>query len=731
MALSEKAWRYLKARPQRVNLLHGSVRSSKTVNSLLVLPKRIANAPKNGEIIFTGKTERTLYRNVISPLIKMYGRKRVKYSKGSGEGSFGGRSFFAIGAHNESAEDNVRGLTAAYWYADEVVTYPEVVTDMAMSRLSLEHSVADLTCNPGPPGHYINQKIILPYQGGERSDAAVWHFLLEDNPNLPQNYLEFLRNQYPIGSLFYKRNILGLWVLAEGTVYDFFDMNIHIHKSDPQKEPEFIDLSCDYGTANPLVVGVFWGWKKPLENNLRVFLKRGFYYDSKKHQQQLTDSEYADRIDKEFAEEKLNHRYFIVDPSAASFIQELKRRGWNVKAANNDVLDGIKTQAKMLKSGQFALSSDSSLKPFVDEYGAYLWDEKAQAKGEDKPMKTNDHCFIGSTMVETSRGPKAIRDIREGEMVLTRLGYQKVLRAWMTQKNAEVFEVKFSNGSSLTGTANHPVFVQGKGFTPLDALRYGNDTIVTCKMYEQLFTKESSLEDTQMPNNTQTAVITGRIRGTLGQALRLCIEKFGKTITAQFQKVATFTIKTLIPTTTTLQTSSVSPQSSTPKPTREQDLCDLSLWQKCKRQLRLGIKAPREGLGTQSLPENPLRSASQYKRSVPNVARNSKHSEREMPLNFVPTIANLSGAERLGLITSLENASFVDVSLPLTNTTGLKLARVAVEPKYVGKADVYNLTVEHLPEFFAEGVLVHNCLDMTRYLLHTLYRKEHIGWVNQ
>jgi PBSX family phage terminase large subunit len=393
MALSRKAWDYLNAKPKRVNLLHGSVRSSKTVNSMLGLPKRIANAPRNGEVVFTGKTERTLYRNVISPLIKMYGSRRVKYSKGSGEGRFGNRTFFAIGAHNESAEDNVRGLTCAYWLADEVVTYPEVVTDMLLSRLSLEASVGDLTCNPGPPGHYINQKIILPTLAKERDDAAVWHFLLEDNPNLPQNYLEFLKNQYPLGSLFYKRNILGLWVLAEGTVYDFFDTNTHVLKEEPQQEPDFIDLACDYGTANPLVVGAFWGWEKPLSTGLRVLLKRGFYYDSRKVQIQLTDSEYADKIDEEFAEEKLRHRCFIVDPSAASFILELRKRGWNVKQANNDVLDGIKTQAKLLKSGAFALGKDSSLKPFIDEYGAYLWDEKAQAKGEDKPMKQNDHSL--------------------------------------------------------------------------------------------------------------------------------------------------------------------------------------------------------------------------------------------------------------------------------------------------------------------------------------------------
>jgi PBSX family phage terminase large subunit len=385
MALSEKAYRYLTTKPKFLNLLHGSISSGKTVSSLLALPERITKAPQ-GAILITGKTERSAYRNVIDPAIRMYGSRRVKYSKGMGEGRFGNRNFYVLGAHNERAEDNLRGITASYLYADEAVTYPQSVLDMALSRLRVEGALCDLTCNPGPPGHFINQSIILPTLEKKRDDVALWHFLLEDNPNLPQNYLEFLKNQYPLGSLFYKRNILGLWVLAEGAVYDFFDSELHRLKAEPKEEPDFVDFSCDYGTTNPLSVGVYHSWRNPI-GNLRVKRHRAWYYDSRQQQRQLTDSEYADRLEEEFAEEKLQHRYFVVDPSAASFIQELKRRGWNVRAANNDVLDGIKHQAKMLKTGAYALGPHESNDQAEMDYQTYLWDKKAQDKGEDKPLK--------------------------------------------------------------------------------------------------------------------------------------------------------------------------------------------------------------------------------------------------------------------------------------------------------------------------------------------------------
>jgi PBSX family phage terminase large subunit len=429
MALSQKAYEYLITKPNFINLLDGSVSSSKTVTSLLALPERFTKAPTNGETFIIGKTERTVYRNVISPLIKMHGQRTVKYSKGMGEGRFGNRSFFVFGAHNERAEDNVRGLTAGYFYADEAPTFPQTVLDMAFSRLRVEGACCDLTGNPGPPGHYINQNIILPYLEGKRKDVNRWHFTLEDNPNLPKSYLEFLKNQYPVGSLFYKRNILGLWVLAEGTIYSFFDESLHRLKELPKKPFTYIDISCDYGTSNATSAGIFGSYDEPHDGLLCCRIA-GYEHSGRDTNDHKTDLEYINEIiaftvsimtntsygyaleqtskpdvkdmAKPFLKLMLSVmnrvRKIIVDPSALSFKVQWRKRLAELGApvphvtnAENEVLAGIQTQARMLKTGQYKIGPHKSNDLCVQDYAGYIWNAKAQERGTDEPLKTGSH----------------------------------------------------------------------------------------------------------------------------------------------------------------------------------------------------------------------------------------------------------------------------------------------------------------------------------------------------
>ena len=79
----------------------------------------------------------------------------------------------------------------------------------------------------------------------------------------------------------------------------------------------------------------------------------------------------------------------IVDPSAASFIEVIKRHGkFKVRKAVNDVLPGIATTARYLRSG--ALKIHRSCKDAIREFGLYRWDEKST---EDRPIKENDHAM--------------------------------------------------------------------------------------------------------------------------------------------------------------------------------------------------------------------------------------------------------------------------------------------------------------------------------------------------
>jgi len=381
--IGEKAAEFISSDPARINILHGSVRSGKTTNLLLLAPKRILyDAPKKGEIIITGRTAETAYRNVIKPLQEMFGTSRVNYSRGTHEGQFGSRTYFVFGANDEKASDKIQGMTGAYWMADEASLYPESFVKMGLSRLSLEGSLTDWTMNPQSPYHYIKTDFI---DRASELNARVWHFILDDNPNLPASYVENLKKEYRIGSLYYKRYVSGLWVMAEGAIYDFFDEQLHTTDTVPIADWKF--AACDYGTSNATAAGLFGVCDNPRMGQPRVWLEREYYHSGRETGATKTDAQYASEI-KAWLEGE-NIREFVLDPSAASFKAALHEVSVPTRDADNDVLNGIRTTSSMMFAGQFIIHS--SCKQTIRGISGYMWDSKAQARGEDKPLKVNDH----------------------------------------------------------------------------------------------------------------------------------------------------------------------------------------------------------------------------------------------------------------------------------------------------------------------------------------------------
>ena len=173
---------------------------------------------------------------------------------------------------------------------------------------------------------------------------------------------------------------MGEWVAAEGLVYPMFSKSRHVRKL--EEDPQGIYyISIDYGTANPTSMGL---WCITDDKAIRV---REFYHDSRKKLVQMTDEEYYTQLlnlagDHVIAE-------VIIDPSAASFIQTIKRHGrFSVKKANNSVIDGIRITSTFLQEDR--LIFDESCKDSAREFGIYCWDTKAL---EDKVIKQNDHAM--------------------------------------------------------------------------------------------------------------------------------------------------------------------------------------------------------------------------------------------------------------------------------------------------------------------------------------------------
>lgn len=280
--------------------------------------------------------------------------------------------FEVFGGKDEASYTLIQGRTLAGVLLDEVVLMPRSFVEQALTRCSVDGAKLWFSCNPGSPQHWFYTEWIKRHK--ERN-ALYLHFEMTDNLGLSEKMLERYQNMFT--GVFYDRYIRGLWVLAEGLVYDFGEENI---VDDVPESGEYY-ISCDYGTLNPFSAGL-WCWDGKTATRIREY-----YYSGREEHRNKTDEEYYTELEKLVGE--LPVISVIVDPSAASFIEVIKRHGkFKVRKAVNDVLPGIATTARYLRSG--ALKIHRSCKDAIREFGLYRWDEKST---EDRPIKENDHAM--------------------------------------------------------------------------------------------------------------------------------------------------------------------------------------------------------------------------------------------------------------------------------------------------------------------------------------------------
>lgn len=364
----------------RINIWGGPVRSGKTVHSLMRWLEFILTAP-HGDLWMIGRTSGSLERNILAPL-KDFTGGAFSYSLSQNKAWFGGRELYTIGASNKDAEGRIRGSTAAGVYGDEVTLWPPEVFKQLGLRLSVKGAAAFYTTNPDGPYHWLKTEYI-DRRGEINLNYFEWP--ISANTTLDPDYVAALEAEYT--GLWYKRFILGQWVAAEGAIYDFWDDKLHTIAPEQMPEPDYYYCAGDYGTSNATAVGLFGVRRNPEPGTPRVWLAREFYYSGRETGKQLTDGQTAQSINDWLGDTRISH--FYLDPSAASFKAEMRLRGINVRDANNDVLNGIRNQAQMLVSGQYRVGSNCP--HTIRDYAAYLWDERATARGEDKPIKENDH----------------------------------------------------------------------------------------------------------------------------------------------------------------------------------------------------------------------------------------------------------------------------------------------------------------------------------------------------
>lgn len=376
MPLTKLQREYLMGCNHRWNVKTGATGSGKSfVDYAVVIPKRILAARGEGLLVLLGNTRGTLERNILEPMREIWSHSLVGQITSNNTVNLFGKRCYALGADNRKHVDRLRGATIEYVYGDEVTTWSEEVFEMLKSRLRCEHSRFDGTCNPDSPHHWFKRFL--------DSDADIFQqsYTIDDGC-LPDKIVNELKKEYA-GTVYYDRYIRGLWTVAEGLVYQMVADNPEQFtlKGPTQGMDGRFFVSIDYGTINPCSMGL---WCVQGRRAIRI---KESYYDSRKVNRQRTDEEHYAAL------EELTRgyyiRYVVVDPSAASFIECIRRHGkYQVRHAENEVINGIRVTADLLNSGRVMIHE--SCKDSLMEFRTYRWDEKAP---EDKPIKDNDHAM--------------------------------------------------------------------------------------------------------------------------------------------------------------------------------------------------------------------------------------------------------------------------------------------------------------------------------------------------
>lgn len=385
--LSPKQKIYLKDANARWNFKCGAVRSGKSfVDTAAVIPQRIIDregAP--GLNVIIGVSNTTIERNVLQPMREIYGH-RIGQINNKNIATLFGQEVYCLGAEKVSQVAKIQGASFKYCYGDEVAKWNQDVFEMLKSRLDKPYSMFDGACNPEYPNHFVKKFL------DSDADIFLQDYTIFDNPFLDKKFVDDLCKEYE-GTVYFDRLILGKWTRAEGLIYPMLtDANLYNDETRPQglEYTAYRIISCDYGTTNPCV------FLDTYDDGETLYIDNEWRWDSKSKeairtgQPQKTDEQYCDAMCEFMGADPQFKCGIIVDPSAASFVQALKRRGFIVTPGDNTVLDGIRNVASMLATRKIKIHV--RCKGLIDEMHSYSWDSKSGLIGDEKPVKTDDHA---------------------------------------------------------------------------------------------------------------------------------------------------------------------------------------------------------------------------------------------------------------------------------------------------------------------------------------------------
>lgn len=374
----------------KVCIWDGSIRTGKTIASLLAWVMFVTSAPTGGALVVVGRTRDSVARNVFGPLMDpdLFGdfSQFIEYNAGAPSAKMFGRTVYVLGASDVRAESVLRGLTVAGAYVDEGTLIAEPFWIQLLGRASVPNAQIFVTTNPDAPFHWMHKTVIRKIRdlGYKR-----FHFKISDAEYLQRTnpeYFEQLHREFT--GLWARRFLDGEWVQAEGSIYSMWDEARHVVKpEDIPKIDRMLMVGGDFGTQHPtrayaigMGVDQFSG-----EANLYTLEEfappidktTGFY--SAEFKVWLT------ALEKRWG---LAPEWVAWDPAAKHFRRQLFEDGILNMAAHNAVSSGIQTISSLLAVNRLKVSTDCP--ELIEHVAGYMWDPKAKDKGKDEPLKTDD-----------------------------------------------------------------------------------------------------------------------------------------------------------------------------------------------------------------------------------------------------------------------------------------------------------------------------------------------------
>jgi phage terminase large subunit len=659
----------------RYILMRGSTRSSKTFSIIQYLLTRISQED-NLQIIIgvetLAKAKATILKD-ITEIIYDFGLD-IKFNKSEMEYYFKNNTIKIMSADNPS---RWHGVKADIFFFNEATHIDYDIFEQASIRLTdNKNSKFILDYNPTNPYSWVRELEMSNRPGGVETIVSTY----KDNPFLNDLQIRTIENLKEINYNKWLIYAKGEYGETEGAIFRNWDV--------VDEFPKNVDIwyGMDFGFTNdPTTL-------------IRVCIYNNeLYCDEMLYEVGMTNQDIIDFL----KDINLENDEIIADSAEPKSIEEIRRGGIRNIIGADKGKDSIKIGIDILQRYKIHITKNS--KNLHDELVNYTW-KKNKNNGEfiNIPSEGFDHCFTKDTQIQTLYGKRTISNIIKGDCVLTRCGYKKVLSSWCSG-NKQIFNYKIDD-LELNCTDNHKIKINGK-WKQIKKLKQ-KDVIMKHKSLMVKFTNYTN------------------VKNILREVEDAYIEKFGSITKDLFQKDITYI---------TLMAIQKIIQSKIYNWLKEKNICHIivkngvmkiknllkKIWIKLDHSQKNGTHQKKELNGIDSKPyQQDLVIILMEKLLVKYVVKSLKR--KKVNKNSVLISASLNGEEIKDMMIFKSNVNIVEknsqkiniLKLDFVETSvveNLKVTKLKVEP-------VYDLEIEDKHEFFANNILVHNCIDPIRYI---------------